>query len=74
MQPLGLSDDPTAGGDQYRDRMRVFAPWRSDVPLAAAIEEGEGDRVRLTDGREFKVIETEAWPGSHVQAELLREP
>ena len=74
VQPLGLSDDPTVGGDQYRDRLRVFTPWRADVPLQAAVENGDGDRVRLTDGRVFKVTEIEAWPASHVRAELLREP
>ena len=73
VQPLGLSDDPTEAGDQYRDRLRVFTPWRADVPLQAAIDDGDGDRVRY-DGAVFKVTETEAWPGSHVQAELLREP
>ena len=74
VQPLGLSDDPGVGGAQHSDRMRVFTPWRADVPLLAAIEQGDGDRVRLADGRVFTVTDTEAWPGSHVRAELLREP
>ena len=109
VQPLGLEDDPTEGGDQYRDRLRAFVPylertaqtvdvlgwggdallWGGDAltwvgsgglaeadtaPLVAAVDGGGGDRVRLADGRIFKVTMTEAWPGSHVQAELLREP
>ena len=109
VQPLGLEDDPTEGGDQYRDRLRAFVPylertaqtvdalgWGGDTllwgaarltwvgsgglaeadtaPLVAAVEGSGGDRVRLADGRTFKVTVTEAWPGSHVEAELLREP
>ena len=73
VQPLRLSDDPTEAGDQYRDRLRVFTPWRADVPLLAAIEGGNGDKVRH-GGVVFKVTETSAWPDSHVEAELLREP
>ena len=52
----------------------MFTPWRADVPLVAAFEDGDGDRVGLSDGAVFMVTETEAWPGSHVRAELLREP
>ena len=51
----------------------MFTPWRADVPLLAAIEGGNGDKVRH-DGVVFKVTETSAWPDSHVEAELLREP
>ena len=74
VQPRGLSDDPTTGGDQISERLRVLTPWRPDVALAAAFEGGDGDRVRLTDGATFTVTTTEAWPGSHVEADLLREP
>ena len=43
------------------------------APLAAGFEDRAADRVRLADGRVFKVQMSEAWPG-HVEAVLVREP
>ena len=44
----------------------------SDRPLYAAEEGGAGDVVEI-GGAKFDVIESRVWPGSHCQAELLRQ-
>lgn len=72
VQPLGLSSLPGEPGDQYLDRLRVFVADPDD--LAAAFDDRRADRVRLTDGRVFKVQQSETWPGSHTEAMLIREP
>lgn len=72
VQPLGLSSLPGEIGDQLLDRLRVFVADPHD--LAAAFDDRRADRVRLADGRVFKVQQSETWPGSHTEAVLIREP
>ena len=76
VQPLGLSDDPTEVGDQYRDRRKVFVECDfvecdGESPLSAAYEDRRADRVLIL-GVDYVVEESMRWP-THVEAVVLRE-
>ena len=85
VQPLGLTDAETAGGSQYRNRVKVFVPhadvlvWGGtgslvddDAPLVAAFSDRGADLVQI-GAVDYVVEVSEAW-GSHTEAVLLREP
>lgn len=70
VQPLKLDDDELEGGQQLRERVKVYVPEPS--ALAAALDDRGADHV-LWNETEYIVIESRSWAGGHTRATLLRE-